>query len=41
VPSLENVEPEHIITEVDSFDGLRSAMDDGADLPDVLARWWR
>lgn len=41
LPSLENVEPEHIITEVDSFDGLRSAMDDGADLPDVLARWWR
>jgi len=40
LPPLENVEPESIIAEVDSFEGLRSAMDADAALPDVLARWW-
>ena len=41
LPSLDNVATENIITEVDSLDGLRSATDGDADLPDVLARWWR
>lgn len=40
LPPLENVEPESIIAEVDSFEGLRLAMDADAALPDVLARWW-
>ena len=41
LPPLENVAPERIIAGVDSFEGLRFAMDDDADLPEVLARWWR
>lgn len=41
LPALENVKPESIVAGVDSLDGLRSAMGGDADLPDVLARWWR
>ena len=40
LPPLENAEPESVIAEVDSLDGLRSAMDTDAALPDALARWW-